>query len=947
MAFTLTLLEFMVAPGPLPRTVQTDKGSNPIISGTQDGLSIDWNASSLQISSLPGGQSRLTMSGFEQLRQPSVPEVPFAAVLVAIPPGANPTLEIRQVDESAMYLPASVAHAGKPEGVLRAPDGQVIGGAFTSVSDNVEFNRPALALEPLGLLRGVSIARLVFYPARPRGSELRLTTHVHAILHFNSPEAAPLLTSSSADAMLERLKSAVVNPQDIQPNLDTGRVSQTGSVKLGSNTPKVAVEVNQTGLTEITYENLSAVGYPVTTAHPNQLHLTLAGKEIAYEWDGDSDTSFEPGERLLFYAAPRFSRYSPFDVYFLEEGNSPGMSMESRSADPLGLPAGVARVEITAEENRIYTPDCFCAPIPPGRDGDRWVWDRLQRDTHPTQSYSIGLAGVDPSQPATLILWLIGFTDVSAKPDHHVQVALNQNYIGQVEWDGKESISAAFYFPGSMLINGSNSLTLSLPGIPSVEVEGAWLDAFSIDYGRDDSSSGESIFFRGEEASHTYIISLDSSQGLRAYDVTDPGRPLRLSGFTLDTSGKLTLGDGLVSGNPHYWITSEAGIANPERLHLVPALETEADFSGADYLIISPAEFVPALDDLISLRQKQGLRVAQEDLQAIYDTFGDGRPDPAAIRNFLDYAYNSWDPRPTYVLLVGDGTSDPKRYNPESSATIIPPYLVDVDPWAGETAADNRYVTVDGDDILPDMLIGRLPANNLAEAQTMVAKIVAYEQAAEPGPWNSHITFVADDPDEGGNFPASSEALMTSFVKPPLVSQRLYYTPPTFSAEEISKTLFQDWNDGTGIIMFTGHASVHQWAAERFIHLEDISALKNKARLPVVLEMTCFTGSFQVPAFPTLDEALLRYSDGGAVAVWGPTGLGVATGHESLAEGFYESIFQGGQRNIGTATLSGKLHLSTQNPGSPDLIDTFTLLGDPATRLNQSHTRLIYLPLVQ
>ena len=47
---------------------------------------------------------------------------------------------------------------------------------------------------------------------------------------------------------------------------------------------------------------------------------------------------------------------------------------------------------------------------------------------------------------------------------------------------------------------------------------------------------------------------------------------------------------------------------------------------------------------------------------------------------------------PLYVVLVGDGSFDPRQYRADSPPTFIPPYLADVDPWAGETAADNRYV---------------------------------------------------------------------------------------------------------------------------------------------------------------------------------------------------------------------------------------------------------------
>ena len=144
--------------------------------------------------------------------------------------------------------------------------------------------------------------------------------------------------------------------------------------------------------------------------------------------------------------------------------------------------------------------------------------------------------------------------------------------------------------------------------------------------------------------------------------------------------------------------------------------------------------------------------------------------------------------------------------------------------------------------------------------------------------------------------------------------------------------------------MFTGHSSIHQWAHEIFFHLEDIPFLDNGQHLPVVLEMTCFTGSFQVPGFTTLDEDLVRKPGGGAVAAWGSTGLGIATGHQWLAEGFLNSVYMDGASELGLAALAGKINLAGIGAYS-DLIDTFTLLGDPATRLERTY--MTYMPITQ
>jgi hypothetical protein len=521
-----------------------------------------------------------------------------------------------------------------------------------------------------------------------------------------------------------------------------------------------------------------------------------------------------------------------------------------------------------------------------------------------------------------------------------VNVSLNGVALGTLEWDGKQAIHETFSIPAAVLRSDDNTLSLSLPGLTNVAIEGVWLDAFSLTYARSDAAEGQAIIFDGSEDISAYPFRLSATNGLRAYDVTDPDRPQRLSDFTL-SGDTITLGD-IFPAPRRYAVVAEGGILSSAKFRQTTSLP---DISGADYLIITPAEFQPALNDLLALRTTQGLSGAMVDVQAIFDAFGEGIPDPIAIRAYLENAYTAWNPPPLYVLLVGDGTSDPKHYQTASSDTFIPPYLADVDPWAGETASDNRYVTVDGDDVLPDMLIGRLPVNSLAEAQTVADKIVEYEIAPAAGLWNNFASFIADDKDEGGDFPLLAESL-TPFIFPPNTPQRIYYTPPNNTADAVRASVLGQWNSGAGLMTYSGHSSIHQWAVEQFLHLDDIPTLNNGGRLPVLLELTCFTSMFQEPFVPTLDESLLRHPNGGAVAVWGATGLGVATGHDALAKGFLQSLFPDGVADLGTATLAGKLNLSITAPDHLDLLDTFVLLGDPATQFYfPAGMTLTYLPL--
>ena len=921
--------------------------SQLLVTETATGLVLEWRAPAAQFIEVAGGEIQVLIEGFSQLSHPGLPQLPFAAVLVAIPPGANPVLEINQIEGETIPLPAQLAIAPQANGVRQAPDGRVIGGAFQPAEKSSAFENAPLELELLGVQRGVRLARLVFYPARPDGDSLRLTTYIRATLRF---EGVVDLSASAAagDPILGALETTVINPDYLVPRPREISQLEMLSPALPDAETTAAIEVSQRALTAITYADLAAAGYPLSGVDPANLHLARGGQEVAWQWDGDGDAKFEAGERLLFFADPRFSRWTETDTYLLWHDGTPGLTMENRSADPAGLSPGTARVEKTFEQNAIYTPECYCAPIPPGRDGDRWVWDRLQRPDRPAASYTIDLPDLDSAQPASLELWLIGYTDLFAAPDHRVDVTFNDQVVGQAEWDGKQAINLSFSLPASALNPGSNTLTLSLPGLAGVSVEGVWLDAFTVRYTRQSQAASESVFFSGEATPKSYTLSLNSSSGAGGYDVTEPDRPVKLDDLNLGPGNSLSLGD-VAGGGPHrYWITGEAGITSPTTVRLVPPLQAGPGFPGADYVIITAAEFVPGLSDLIDLRQSQGLAVVVEDLQAIYDAFGGGRPDPQAIRSYLAHAYANWGERPVYVLLVGDGTSDPKGYLDNSSATFIPPYLADVDPWAGETASDNRYVTLEGEDNLPEMLIGRLPVNSLAETQTVVEKIVGYENQPPPGTWANLSVFIADNPDPGGNFPALTDNLIHDRISSPWLPQKLYYQPNSNTPGDVQAGLQDSWNAGAGLVMYTGHASVHQWAVEKFLHLDDIAGLGNASRLPVVVEMTCFTGSFQSPGFATLDEALLRHPQGGAVAAWGPTGLGVATGHESLADGFMASLLEDAQAELGRAILAGKTNLAVQHPYHGDLIDTFTLLGDPATRFaSPAALNSTYLPLIQ
>ncbi|MCA9947011.1 MAG: hypothetical protein KC449_26200, partial [Anaerolineales bacterium] len=746
---------------------------------------------------------------------------------------------------------------------------------------------------------------------------------ISATVQFNSPPNAARAASPSLDLLQTAVASQIINPSQLALSPAAQLVDQPEA-----SDPTVLIEVSEPGITAVSYSHLQAAGFPVGSVNPANLQLWLDGETRPLQWFGDGDAQFEPGESFRFYAAPWFSRWMTNQVYRLTAGSSPGSRMSSQAASPNGLSSGTLWLTAVAEQNNLYTPDCLCGLLPAGRDGDRWVWEDLRQPGRPSANYSIDLPYVNTNRTAQLTLWAIGFTDLEANPDHTLNLSFNGGNVGSLSWDGKTAVTHTLALSGSSL-QTSSTLALSIPTVPDVAIDGLWLDGFAVRYGYNGSpiAANEQLFVAGANAQRAYTVSLGSSAGLRLYDVTQPAAPVLLSNTNLQNE-QISWGDPDAAGHD-YLITNSSSLHPPAAVRLPRTLPTS---SGVDYLIISHANFIPALSPLVGLRQSQGLSAQVVDVQAIYDGFGYGRSTPEAIRSYLAQLYQT--AAPTYVLLVGDGTTDPKQYRDDSQTTWLPPYLADADPWVGEVAADNRFVTVDGDDWLPDMLIGRLPVNNLAEAQTVVNKIVAYETEPFLGDWNGRTTFISDNADGAGNFAAHAASLQQTYIAAPWQTASLVYSPAQQTPTAMQSQVLQTWHSGQGLLVYTGHSSIHQWGAERFFHLDDVANLNNGARLPVLLEMTCFTGSFAQPYWDTLDEALLRHPNGGVVAVWGATGLGVGTGHDALAGGFLEALMGQNEVRLGTAVLSGKLNLFTNQPANLDLLDTFTLFGDPATQYN-------------
>src|SRR5205814_5959136 len=131
-----------------------------------------------------------------------------------------------------------------------------------------------------------------------------------------------------------------------------------------------------------------------------------------------------------------------------------------------------------------------------------------------------------------------------------------------------------------------------------------------------------------------------------------------------------------------------------------------------------------ALEPLVSLRQQQGYQVAVIDIEDLYDEYSFGEKTVQAIQEFVAGTRN-WKVKPRWVLLVGDASYDGKNYLGLGENDLVPTRM----EWTKtfETASDEWLGDVNGDG-KADVALGRLPVRTLAQAQTVINKIVSYER---------------------------------------------------------------------------------------------------------------------------------------------------------------------------------------------------------------------------
>ncbi len=330
------------------------------------------------------------------------------------------------------------------------------------------------------------------------------------------------------------------------------------------------------------------------------------------------------------------------------------------------------------------------------------------------------------------------------------------------------------------------------------------------------------------------------------------------------------------------------------------------------YLLISSGDssVSSSLEPLIQWRGRQGYHVEQ----IFTNTTGNNTGD---IKSAIQAIYDDESIPPLeFISIAGDANGD----------YYVSTWHESLSGYGGE--GDHYYTTLDGDDILADVHIGRISFRNLTQLNLIVGKITGYEQSPPMADtdWFQRASLIGDPSSSG-----ITTIYVNQWLKGQLFANGWTHVDTTWSGNFVG-SFYSTVNPGVSAFGYRGY-----WEMSG-INSNIIENLSNGSKLAFAILPTCGTGSFQSD-ITSNSEAFLRAPNGGAIAAVGTATTGTHTRYNNCYyQGVWDGMLNGGDFRSGVAHTLGKVELyNNYFQAEPDIANIWAvwnnLMGDPATRI--------------
>jgi len=374
---------------------------------------------------------------------------------------------------------------------------------------------------------------------------------------------------------------------------------------------------------------------------------------------------------------------------------------------------------------------------------------------------------------------------------------------------------------------------------------------------------------------------------------------------------------------------------------------------GAKYIIIYHNNFKEAAERLKAYRESEAripISTIIVDVDKIYNEFSCGSGDISGIRDFIKYAYDNWQNKPEYFLLLGKGTYDYKNVEGFGD-NFIPTWeteesLILIQEGGDSYCTDDFFARVDGDDLRPDLAFGRLTINTQEEANNYIDKLIHYEKDSEQGNWRNLITLVADDGYtskgyEGDTHTAASENIANNIIPHSYDLKKIFAAdyPAVITGNgrrkpTVNTDIINTMNQGTLLVNYIGHGNPDVWAHEFIFERTVAIPQLISDRYFFLCAATCDFGVYDVPNFTSGAEDLIFDKNAGAIASFSAARVVYSGSNHYLNNKFLTNLLTLTRDTlnlpipVGLAVFKTKYDLYSVND------QKYHLLGDPLLRLN-------------
>ena len=354
-------------------------------------------------------------------------------------------------------------------------------------------------------------------------------------------------------------------------------------------------------------------------------------------------------------------------------------------------------------------------------------------------------------------------------------------------------------------------------------------------------------------------------------------------------------------------------------------LSSQINPNRGSYLIIAPDGVVNYLDEFISFKKSQGFDVY---LRSLTEAGTTAPQIKTTIHDILES-----DPMLEYVLLIGDVDGFAEfpsfYYGPENDVT------------------DQEYTHLIGEDVVPDVFIGRLSIDSLSELAVIMSKTIQYvrDPLAYDQNWLDRGLIVAGN--YANTYPIPITPKWTSYwLRDELLEygydevDTVFYPPLQQGAPYIIPSI----DEGVGIVNYRGWGDANGWHYPEF-HVDDVNDLNNGWLTPVFFSYVCNSNDFANNVDPCLAEAVLRGGTPsvpkGGVAFIGPSDLHTSTKYNNVINAYmYDAMLNHGVVELGPAMQAGQSGLvkefpAQNGPGEAQefYANVYNILGDPSLQV--------------